>query len=169
MGDELVVIAQDFSMHDERINALEESAGRQYELITSIETTEEVQLVRLKDFELDEFALYINMAKASATAGANFYYYKNNNSNERAAYVWISNLVNVNNPTYFAAYGRNEKGMAICECTNVGANLEFVNLRRMPGYLEGNTPFTGIAVQVSSASKIPVGSKFELWGVRANA
>lgn len=145
------------------VPTIAEIAVPQYEFIKSVTTTEVQKNVIFADINLDAFVLFANIPADSSLAGACGVIF-----NKGGTTVWqpyVSNAISASNATHFAAYGRNENGLAFLEYTNATAvnttSQKYIN--RAPFYVEGTTPFT--KVSISCANGFPIGTKVELYGI----
>ena len=143
-------------------------AEPQYEHIQTVTTTEVQKNIIFDGLNLDEFALFAEIPADSTLAGTCSIVFNKDGKNVWQPYV--SNAISASNVNHFAAYGRNERGLAFLEYTNATSSTstaqKYVN--RAPFFVEGNTPFT--KVSISAGNNFPAGTKVELYGVqRTNA
>lgn len=140
---------------------------RKYELIETVEVTEEnVGAVKLFH-NLDKLILYINCPIAADTINCGIDVYKNSTL---AGYGWLSSIANSTSARigYFEA--KNENGLVVCENTTPQNNVERPSnaaLHRKAWHADGQGPFTQVKIFAGSGTYFPVGTTFELWGIKA--
>ena len=134
-----------------------------YTHIKTITTTEVQKNIIFADLNLDAFVLFVDIPADGTLANSCAIIFNKDSKNVWQPYV--TNAISASNATHFAAYGRNEKGLAFLEYTNAtltsATTQKYIN--RAPFFVEGNTPFT--KVSISATNGFPIGTKAELWGI----
>ena len=138
-----------------------------YELIEKVEITEDnVASINLYH-DLDKLILYINCPIASTTVNCGIDVYK---SDVLAGYAWLNNMAATSSARVGCFEARNENGLVVCENTTPQNDAERKSnaaVNRKAWKVDGKGAFTRIRIFGGSGAAFPIGTVFELWGVKA--
>ena len=157
----------DKALNNNDFEALKKYIEPQYELIETVEITAENTAAVVMKHKLDKFALYIKTPVADAALSCGVQVSKGSTI---VGYAWLDGMVGTE-ARRCTVFGRNENGISYIENTKpqklTDAIESTITLLRQSRLAEGNTSYDQIRVFGSSGNAMPIGTTFELWGVKA--
>lgn len=142
-------------------------AEPQYELIYSTELSETgIRALAASNFSLDKICIYMYLPQGSTTASGGLEVYS---GSVLVGYAWLASLVVNTAPRIAMAIGKNENGLSFFGNT---AAINYASTGQATPFSVRNlktdaAPFTRISLYLGSGAEFPVGTKMEIWGVKA--
>ncbi len=150
-------------IENEHINTYKEP---QYELLNTVEIEQANTAVVDIALSVDKFILYIKAPAATANLSCGVQVSKNS---EIVGYCWLNNMIGTV-ARRCTIFGRNENGLSYIEHTtpqNLTDTIESAAaLSRQSRYADA-APYDRIRIFGSGSNAMPIGTVFELWGVKA--
>lgn len=142
-------------------------AEPQYELIYSTEVSETgIRALAASNFSLDKICIYMYLPQGSTTASGGLEVYS---GSVLVGYAWLASLVVNTAPRIAMAIGKNENGLSFFGNT---AAINYASTGQATPFSVRNlktdaAPFTRISLYLGSGAEFPVGTKIDIWGVKA--
>lgn len=138
-----------------------------YELIETVEVTEDGVQAFTFNFNLNKLVLYIKTPVATEAVDCGINVFK---GNDKVGYAWLSGVCNTSNGRSGSFEARIENGFVVCENTATQNDIENksnTQLYRKTWLAIGDSPLTRLYMWGGGAKALPIGTTLELWGVKA--
>lgn len=148
-------------------------ANPKYELIQSLEVTEPVRKLEFTDLNLDELTIFMEAPKVETAIGHDVYVY--NTEGTSVFYHWPSGGIYTDYPRNSCWHMNRNKGYvegfySIQTIASASHTLAPKGSMMTHSFVDGSLPFDRIKMDTYDNTKLfPVGTKIEIWGVRADA